>query len=163
MKNLLIVLFIAASCSVFGQTWHFDKVEDDFTDEVSYGAWCFGTGEFPFEKPLISVAEQDGEIYIGVADAGVFNNDGLTFKIRVDKGFVYTTEHMYVTSSNDCLYLIDFTTGGERSRNLMDLVNDMKNGSSIKLYVSYDYGSYTMDFPLRGSESAINKVLNINQ
>ena len=164
MKNLLIVLFIAASCSVFGQTWHFDKVEDDFTDEVSFGTWCFGTGDFPFETPLISISENAGEIYLGIANAGVFSDSGLTFKLRIDKGFVYTTEHLYITTSDNNLYFLDYKTGGNRERNLLDLVNDLKNGSVVKIYATSDYGNYYLEFPLKDSDKAINQLLKrINQ
>ena len=164
MKNLLIVIFLAASSSVFGQAWNFDKVEDDFTDEISFGTWCFGTGDFPFENPLISVSENAGEIYLGIANAGVFSDSGLTFKLRIDKGFVYTTEHLYLTEGGNNLYFLDYKTGGERERNLLDLVNDLKNGEIVKVQVSDDYGTYYLEFPLKNSDQAINQLLkSINQ
>ena len=161
MKNLLLFILLAANCSVFGQTWEFTKYEDDFTDEINLFVGCFGEGEFPYNDPAILIGQgsNDDNLYIAIINGGTFTDDRLTFKLRVDKGFVYTTEHINLRSADDKLYFTDFTTGGERERNILDLINEFKNGSVIKLYVSYEYGNYSMEFPLKGSESAINQFM----
>jgi hypothetical protein len=159
MKNLILFILLATSCSVFGQTWEFTKSVDDFTDKITIFAGCFGEGEFPYNDPVFAIGNDDDGLYFGIANGGTFTNDRLTFKLRVDRGFVYTTEHINLRAYDDKLYFTDFTTGGERERNISDLISELKNGTILKVYVSYEYGNYSMKFPLTGSESAINKLL----
>jgi hypothetical protein len=164
MKNLLIIILIAASCSVFGQDWNFTKSVDDFTDEVTLFAGGFGEGKFPYSNPAMAISGDEDGLFIGIANGGVFSNEGLTFKLRVDKGFVYTTEQIYLRAYNNKLYFTDYSRGGEREKSLGDLVSELKTGGVVKLYVYDDYGHYSMSFTLGNSDQAINKLLKeINQ
>jgi len=161
-KTLLILTAILAFNSVNAQ-WYYKTKKSDFSKDYKI-AYALGTGNnWPYEDVSLFVRNRDSELDVFVSGFGYFSDyssDEHELKIVVDGGEIYTAKYLSVSTSNESLFLGDFTNESGEVVSIEFILNLMREGSkmSIRTYNGSDYN--TAKFTLSGSTKAINFVLN---
>lgn len=158
MKNLIFILLVFISVSLFGQRWEYSTGGNAFDGKYKTSS-VIGTGtKSPYRTPMmvVNLFDDNDRPSVYFANAGYAGCGGKRIYINFDDNDeVYS---FYVNTNNDKdVWFIEWDYSGN-DLEIIELLEKLKKHSYVNVRIKSDCGKNDLKFTLSGSSVAIDFV-----
>jgi hypothetical protein len=142
---------------VYSQSWKFNKDKDPFEGDYS-SAYIVGAGsKEPYTSPLfvINYFDKEESVNIYFSDVGYSGCDNKTVKIAFDLSDTILTFETTSDKNNEIWFLV-------QKQGFESLIKSVKSCRKMYVRIESDCNFNSLEFTLKGSSSAVEKVLPTN-
>lgn len=157
MKKFVFTALLALACFSISAQWQSGRGGNDFDGGYDYAA-VTGTGQFPYNNPVLLIIKWDGEtdyqIQINKGGSSIGDDLKIYWLIKSNEGDTVITTNAYGNKSKDIWYMSTYGKDDDFEQVLFKLLSE---GNELVIKLVSPYGDKIIKYTLKGSGAALKQ------